>query len=103
MPRPSGSLTHRVFVALMVATFVLGLGAHCFGDVTTAPAPTTAAATAPALTVDNGDTAWMLMSSALVMFMVPGLALFYGGMVRRKNVLGTMMHSIAALGIIGVE
>src|SRR5205085_8524684 len=50
-----------------------------------------------------GSTAWMLISSALVMLMVPGLALFYGGMVRRKNVLGTMMHSMAALGIIGVE
>jgi Amt family ammonium transporter len=54
-------------------------------------------------TADTGDTAWMLTSSALVMLMVPGLALFYAGMVRRKNVLGTMMHSMAALGIIGVE
>jgi Amt family ammonium transporter len=45
----------------------------------------------------------MLISTALVMFMMPGLALFYAGMVRRKNVLGTMMHSMAALGIIGVE
>jgi Amt family ammonium transporter len=52
---------------------------------------------------DSGDTAWMLISSALVMLMVPGLALFYGGMVRRKNVLGTMMHSMACLGIVGVE
>lgn len=51
---------------------------------------------------DRGDTAWMLTSSAFVMFMVPGLALFYGGMVRRKNVLGTMMHSMAALAIVGV-
>lgn len=53
--------------------------------------------------IDTGATAWMLMSSALVMLMMPGLALFYAGMVRRKNVLGTMMHSMAALGIIGVE
>ncbi|HVX85337.1 MAG TPA: ammonium transporter [Phycisphaerae bacterium] len=52
---------------------------------------------------DTGDTAWMLISTALVMLMVPGLALFYGGMVRRKNVLGTMMHSMAALGIVGLE
>jgi len=52
---------------------------------------------------DTGDTAWMLVSSALVMVMMPGLALFYAGMVRRKNILGTMMHSMAALGIIGVE
>ncbi len=50
----------------------------------------------------KGDTAWMLISSALVMLMVPGLALFYGGMVRRKNILGTMMHSMVALSIVGV-
>ncbi|MBM3983732.1 MAG: ammonium transporter [Planctomycetes bacterium] len=51
---------------------------------------------------ERGDTAWMLVSCALVMFMVPGLALFYGGMVRRKNVLATMMHSMAALAVVGV-
>jgi ammonium transporter, Amt family len=53
--------------------------------------------------VDTGDTAWMLMSCALVMLMTPGLALFYGGMVRRKNVLGTIMHSMVALGIITIQ
>ncbi len=51
---------------------------------------------------ERGDTAWMLISSALVLLMVPGLALFYGGMVRRKNVLATMMHSMAALAVVGV-
>ena len=45
----------------------------------------------------------MLVSSALVLLMVPGLALFYGGLVRRKNVLTTMLHSFAAMGIIGVQ
>jgi Amt family ammonium transporter len=50
-----------------------------------------------------GDIAWMLVSTALVLFMVPGLALFYGGMVRRKNVLGTMMHSMVALSIVGLQ
>ncbi len=50
----------------------------------------------------RGDVAWMLISSALVMLMVPGLALFYGGMVRRKNVLATMMHSMICLSIVGV-
>jgi ammonium transporter, Amt family len=49
-----------------------------------------------------GDTAWMLTSTGLVMLMVPGLALFYAGMVRRKNVLGTMMQSMVALGIVGI-
>ncbi|QJW93611.1 ammonium transporter [Frigoriglobus tundricola] len=51
---------------------------------------------------ERGDTAWMLISSALVLLMVPGLALFYGGMVRRKNVLATMMQSMAALAVVGV-
>jgi ammonium transporter len=50
----------------------------------------------------RGDIAWMLMSTALVMLMVPGLALFYGGMVRRKNILGTMMQSMVALAVVGV-
>ncbi|WP_051361454.1 ammonium transporter [Desulfuromonas sp. TF] len=53
--------------------------------------------------LDTGDTAWMLVSSALVLLMIPGLALFYGGMVRSKNVLSTTMHSFAALAIIGVQ
>jgi Amt family ammonium transporter len=53
--------------------------------------------------IDSGDTAWMLVSTGLVLLMTPGLALFYGGMVRRKNVLGTMMHSMVALAIIGIQ
>ncbi len=52
---------------------------------------------------DSGDTAWMLVSSALVLVMLPGLALFYGGMVRSKNVLSTSMHTFAAMAIIGVQ
>jgi Amt family ammonium transporter len=52
--------------------------------------------------MDSGDTAWMLMSTALVMIMLPGLALFYGGLVRRKNVLSTIMHSFFGLAIVSV-
>jgi Amt family ammonium transporter len=52
--------------------------------------------------VDTGTTAWMLVSTALVLLMVPGLAMFYGGLVRTKNVLGTMMHSFVSIAIIGV-
>jgi ammonium transporter, Amt family len=52
--------------------------------------------------IDSGDTAWMLASSALVMFMTPGLALFYGGLVRTKNVLATIMQSFFALGLVSV-
>ncbi len=53
--------------------------------------------------LNTGDTAWMLISSALVLLMIPGLALFYGGMVRQKNVLSTFMHSFVAMGIVGVQ
>ena len=53
--------------------------------------------------VDSGDTAFMLVSAALVMLMTPGLAFFYGGMVRPKNVLGTMMQSFMAVAIISVQ
>ncbi len=59
------------------------------------------AADAPA--IDTGDTAWILTSAALVLFMIPGLALFYGGMVRSKNVLSTMMHSFVAMGVMTVQ
>ncbi len=52
--------------------------------------------------INTGDTAFMLVAAALVMFMTPGLALFYGGMVRNKNVLGTIMQSFIALGIISL-
>src|ERR1700690_869583 len=50
-----------------------------------------------------GDNAWMLVSAALVLLMTgPGLALFYGGLVRKKNILGTMMQSFAMMGIVPV-
>src|SRR5207253_1654904 len=61
---------------------------------------TAAAADAPVM--NAGDTAWMLMATALVMIMLPGLALFYGGLVRRKNVLSTIMHSFFGLAIVSV-
>ncbi|HVM41328.1 MAG TPA: hypothetical protein VM618_11195, partial [Acidimicrobiia bacterium] len=51
---------------------------------------------------DTGDYAWILMSSALVMFMTPGLAFFYGGMVRSKNILGMLMQNFFCLGLISV-
>jgi ammonium transporter, Amt family len=52
--------------------------------------------------IDSGNTAWLLMSTALVMLMLPGLALFYGGLVRAKNVLSTIMHSFFGLAIVTV-
>ncbi len=53
--------------------------------------------------IDRGDTAFMLISSALVLFMTPGLALFYGGMVRSKNVVNTMMMSFTAMAVVTVQ
>ena len=53
--------------------------------------------------MNNGDTAWLLVSAALVMLMTPGLAMFYGGMVRRKNILGTIMQSFILIGVISIE
>ncbi len=83
----------------------------------TAPAPAAAAAAAPAAAppaptapilvtfdkINSGDTAWMLTSTALVLMMtIPGLALFYGGMVRKKNVLATLMQSFAITCVVTI-
>ena len=66
-----------------------------------APAPSAAT---PQAKIDKGDTAWMLTSSALVLMMtIPGLFLFYGGLVRRKNVLGTIMHSFIIVAVITIQ
>ncbi len=68
-----------------------------------APAPAPAPAAAPAPTLNSGDTAWMLTSTALVLMMtIPGLALFYGGMVRKMNVLAITMQSFAVTCIVTV-
>lgn len=55
------------------------------------------------MAINAADTAWVLISSALVLLMLPGLALFYGGLVQRKNVLSSMMHSYVAMGVMAVE
>jgi len=69
-------------------------------DAPAAPAP----AAAPASKIDKGDTAWLLTSSVLVLMMtVPGLALFYGGMVRQKNALATLMHSFIIAAVISIQ
>src|SRR6266446_6032644 len=93
---------------IAVKRLLMPLVAVCFFSLFTnslvvADEPNAAAAAKDAPKLDSGDTAWMLVSTGLVLLMVPGLALFYGGMVRRKNVLGTMMHSMVALAIIGIQ
>ncbi len=75
---------------------------------TAAAATATAPAAAPtppwyATNYDTGSTAWMLAATALVMIMMPGLALYYGGIVRKKNFLATMITSYSALGVIIVQ
>src|ERR687898_302572 len=64
--------------------------------------PATAFAADEAPVVDTGNTAWLLVATAMVMVMLPGLALFYGGLVRRKNVLSTVMHSFFGLALVSV-
>ena len=54
------------------------------------------------IAIDTGDTAWVLAATALVLFMTPGLALFYGGMVRAKNVLAMLMQNFFTMGLVAV-
>jgi len=109
------SLRSFAYVSLITAGMVLAPAAALPQAMTTAPA-TQAAAQAPATQAQiaalqksvsdaqgSADNAWMLVSAALVLMMTgPGLALFYGGLVRKKNILGTMMQSFAMMGIITV-
>ena len=89
----SGYLTALGLLAMTVAAPALAQDA--------APAAAAAADAAPKL--DSGDTAWMLTSTALVLMMtIPGLALFYGGMVRKMNVLATVMQSFAITCLVTV-
>src|ERR1700728_5247961 len=102
----------RVLVLLAAASFLGGLAtAQPLGQADAAIADRVAAlekssaaqAAAAAAAQSAGDNAWMLTSSALVLLMSgPGLALFYGGLVRRKNVLGTMMQTFAMMAVITV-
>jgi Amt family ammonium transporter len=92
-------------IALGALVAVIGLSVPLFAQATdTAPVVTAATATAPAAAPkpDTGSVAWILTSALLVCFMIPGLAMFYGGMVRAKNVLNTMLACIAPIGLIGV-
>ena len=96
MTKEDKKLSIIPFIAL-VAISILGLifdGAPAVGipnDITTAK-----------LDLNTGDTAWMLISSALVLIMTPGLALFYGGMVNAKNLISTMLQSFICMGLISV-
>jgi Amt family ammonium transporter len=83
---------------MKAAQWALGLGLLAL-----AAGSASAQTTGPASAISNGDNAWMLVSSALVLMMSgPGLALFYGGLVRKKNILGTMMQTFAMMAVVTV-
>jgi Amt family ammonium transporter len=91
----------RLYWGLSALLFALLLALPALADDAAAPAAAAAAAGPPKL--DSGDTAWMLSSTALVLLMtIPGLALFYAGMVRKKNVLATMMQSFVICCIVTI-
>ena len=91
--------------ALILLAFGAGLGWAQQAPALAPPAPAQAATPAPAPPkIDSGDTAWLLTSSALVLLMTaPGLALFYGGMVRPKNALATIMQSFIIMALISIQ
>jgi ammonium transporter, Amt family len=87
--------------AVMLGTVALFIGSVAMAQDATAQAG--AGVATPVLKIDTGDTAWVLTSTALVLAMtMPGLALFYGGLVRNKNVLGTIMHSAIILCMVSL-
>jgi Amt family ammonium transporter len=95
-----------MFIAVLVSPSAAQDKPAMVSELPAAAAPATAAATAasPAPQIDKGDTAWLLTSAALVLMMtIPGLFLFYGGMVRGKNVLGTIMQSFMLVALISVQ
>src|SRR6266516_2569864 len=113
-------LRQRVIASLLIVSgivvwMILGVVANVVMAQTTTEAPLARSAPAPGVTppaaapapppkIDTGDTAWVLTSAALVLAMTaPGLALFYGGMVREKNALGTIMQSFIILCLISVQ
>ena len=101
-----------LFFLAVLLVMLMGFSAQAQEPPGSAPAVTPsapAAAAAPntppaAAKIDKGDNAWMLTSSALVLMMtIPGLFLFYGGLVRSKNILGTIMHSFILVGVVTVQ
>lgn len=76
------------FIFLLIIVLICTFLATSYGELTSS--------------IDSGDTAWMLVSSAFVLLMTPGLSFFYGGMVNKKNIISTMLQSFIALGVISV-
>src|SRR4029077_1163962 len=105
-PRPRRTHLKRLTFALATLLVLATLTVVCAQAQTPAPTPAPAAAapTPAPSKIDRGDTAWMLTSTALVLMMTaPGLALFYGGMVRQKNALATLMQSFIIMAVISIQ
>ena len=85
---------------VLVVIVALGLAGSVFAE---EPSIALATAPAPRPKIDSGDTAWVLISAALVMLMTPGLAFFYGGLVRRKNYLSVLMQCMIILGVLSIQ
>lgn len=83
-----GSKLNFIVLAVVVCIILLGNNAYDYSENN--------------LPIDSGDTAWMIVASAFVLLMTPGLAFFYGGMVNVKNIISTMLQSFVALGVISV-
>ncbi|HLF85952.1 MAG TPA: ammonia channel protein, partial [Nitrospiria bacterium] len=94
--------TLSVLILLYLALLMFTPGLSQAQEVA-APSAAEGTAVTPPPKIDTGDTAWVLASSALVLLMTPGLALFYGGMVRKKNVLGTIMQSFIMICLISIQ
>jgi Amt family ammonium transporter len=88
---------------LLILIVLCLLTVNAFGQSETAQSQQTAIAVAASSKIDTGDTAWVLISAALVMLMTPGLAFFYGGLVRRKNMLSVLMQCFIALCVISIQ
>ena len=109
-PAPARPWSRFCLMALVLVAFTAMIAqaqtTQPVADAAAAVAADTGAAATPAPAhppIDNGLTAWMLVSSAFVLLMVPGLALFYGGMVRAKNVLNMFLCCMVAIGVIGLH
>src|SRR5687768_2011213 len=103
MPRSRFALRTLFIVFSTIALLTLATPAQAKVDPVIIDPGVTADVKTTYPAINSGDTAWMLVSTGLVLMMTaPGLALFYGGLVRRKNVLSTMMHSFILMGVVSL-
>jgi len=105
MMRPSGKILVMAILGIMVMTMIGWAESGVESMPSAAASAVTAAPATPVapLRIDTGDTAWVLICTALVMLMTPGLAFFYGGLVRRKNVLSILMQCFVVLCLISLQ